>query len=384
MTCSPTVVTMNARDRWHRAMHFQNVDHVPDEEFGYWTDTLDVWHDQGLPRWVTTNERADRFFGFNTTEIAPVGVNLKPAFRSRILEGTEQHRIVVDTMGVKSLVHKDGRSSIPKYLEFPVRDRESWQTFSRRLNPNTPQRYPPDWDILRREWLVRDYPLGISIGSIFGWIRNWTGFEGVSLMLYDDPRLFEEIVEQITQLVVGTLEKAVTEVQFDFASGWEDMCFNKGPIISPAMFERYLIPRYRRITDLLQEHGIDVVIVDCDGDISQLVPLWLEAGVNCMFPLEIAAGTDPFALRDKYGERVLLKGGVDKRALIDGPEATRKEIRRIEPLVRKGGYIPHVDHRVPPDVTYENYLYYLELKRATFGIPDPDANVHEFQFSHIS
>jgi len=132
-----------------------------------------------------------------------------------------------------------------------------------------------------------------------------------------------------------------------------------------------MVPRYRRITEALRRHGCDVVYVDCDGNINQLVSLWLEAGVNGMFPVEVAAGTDPIVLRDRYGKRVLLLGGVNKRALIAGKQAISKEIERIGPYVKEGGWIPHVDHRVPPDVTLENYRHYLALKRDTFSIPEP-------------
>ncbi len=102
-----------------------------------------------------------------------------------------------------------------------------------------------------------------------------------------------------------------------------------------------------------------------------LVEPWLEAGVNTMFPLEVRGGSDPVVIRQRFGKAVRLLGGVDKTKLIEGKEAIRKEIARLEPLVADGGYIPHVDHRVPPDVTYENYLYYLKVKRDAFGIPHP-------------
>jgi uroporphyrinogen-III decarboxylase len=142
-------------------------------------------------------------------------------------------------------------------------------------------------------------------------------------------------------------------------------------MVSPTMFRRFTSAGYKRITDLLKANGCDVVIVDCDGNLQQLVEIWLDSGVNCMFPLEIRGGSDPWPIREKYGERVLLAGGVDKPQLIAGKEAIRNEIKRIEKLVEMGGFIPHVDHRCPPDVTYENYLYYLDLKRDTFGIPRP-------------
>jgi uroporphyrinogen decarboxylase len=82
-----------------------------------------------------------------------------------------------------------------------------------------------------------------------------------------------------------------------------------------------------------------------------------------MFPLE-AAHTNAFTLRKEFGDRILLLGGVDKLALIAGKESIDREIERLIPLVESGRFIPCVDHRVPADVRYENYLYYLEKKEA--------------------
>lgn len=366
---------MTPRARWHAVTHFEAVDHVPDEEFGYWDETLTRWHGEGLPAWVTDNAKADRYFGFEPRPMVPVVAGLHPGFEPRIVEETEAYRIHVDVAGVKSIVHKDGTSSIPKYLEFPLRDRAVWERdFLERLDPANPDRYP-DWEEEQRRWASagRDVPLGVTTGSLFGWVRNWAGFEGVSLLAYDDPGLVEEIIERLCALIVAVIEAVPPQLELDFAHGWEDMCFNHGPIISPEMFERWMVPRYARISEvLLERHEVDVIVVDCDGDIRQLVPLWLESGVNCMFPLEIAGGSDPFELRRLYGDRVILKGGVDKRALIAGRDGIDAEIARLEPLVCEGGFIPHVDHRVPPDVSYQDYLYYLARKRDTFAMPHPE------------
>jgi uroporphyrinogen decarboxylase len=198
------------------------------------------------------------------------------------------------------------------------------------------------------------------------------GFENVSYAVMDDPGLIQDMMEHLTNLILSVIERPVREVRFDIAAMWEDMCFNHGPILQPKYFEQWMVPRLKRITGFLAKHGCDVVYVDCDGNINELVPLWLDAGVNCMLPLEVRAGTDPIKLREKYGRRVLLMGGVDKTRLIAGKDEIRKEIARLKPIVEDGGYIPHVDHCCPPDVTYENYLYYLKLKRETFGIPEPE------------
>ena len=365
---------MTHRERWLRVMHFEPVDHVPDEEFGWWENTLTVWHEQGLPREIDTLPKGDLYFGFAPRGGVPVHQDLLPGFERRVLEERGDRTLIRDEHGATCEVHKSGQDSIPHFLDFLLKGREEWEReFKPRLDVDDPRRRPAEaeWERMKGEWRERDYPLGIGIGSLYGRMRDWMGFERAAMMVYDDPGLVEEIMEQITQVVLRGIEWAAPEVEIDFGAGWEDMCFNAGPMISPATFEKLMVPRYRRITEVLRKHGCDVIFTDCDGNISQLVPLWLEAGVNCMFPVEVAAGSDPIAMRDKYGKEILLLGGVNKRALIEGKEAIRKEMKRIEPYVKEGGWIPHVDHRTPPDVTFENYRYYLAMKREMFGIPEP-------------
>ncbi|MBI4531828.1 MAG: hypothetical protein HY709_09955 [Candidatus Latescibacteria bacterium] len=362
---------MTDRERWVRTMHFQGVDRIPDEEFGYWSDTFTTWHEQGLPREVTDNGIADRYFGFSRRKHVPISLGIMPGFETQVIEETERHRIIIDGAGVMCMVKKDGTSSIPKYLKFPVESRDDWKRFKERFDPHEPRRYPENWEELKRVWTTRDYPLGIGVGSLFGWLRDWMGFERIAIASLDDPDWIEEMMEDLTNFILTVIERAVKEVEIDFASFWEDMCFNHGPIISPGQFRAWMTPRYKRITDFLKQHGVDVVYVDCDGNITELVAHWLAGGVNCMFPLEVRGGSDPWPIRERYGENVLLMGGVDKTQLIDGKKTIREELKRIEKLVEMGGYIPHVDHRCPPDVTFGNYLYYLRTKREMLGIPEP-------------
>ncbi len=356
------------RERFWRTMHFQGVDRVPNHEFGYWAETLKRWHDEGLPKEVDSNEAADVFFGFDLSLRVPMDYSCRPPFEHIVLEETDRYRIVRGSDGIKCMVYKDGSSSIPHYLEFPLKDRKSWEDIKRRLDPHDPARYAFDWESIGKSFKESNVPVGIGIGSLFGWIRNWMGFEGVSLACYDDPELIQEVMEHLTVLVITLLEHALKYVEPDFALGWEDMAFNHGPIISPRMFREWMTPRYKRITDLLKKHNVDVVIVDCDGNINALVEHWLEGGVNCMFPLEINSGSDPVVLREKFGKRVLLAGGVDKIQLAKGKKEIEKELERIRKTVESGGYIPHVDHRCPPDVSYDNYLHYLKVKKYLFGL----------------
>ena len=355
------------RERYRRTMHFQSVDRVPNQEFGYWTDTLIRWHNEGLPEEVNSNEKADIFFGFDPMRSVPIDLGLNPYFEYQVLEETDRYRIIRDGGGAKCMVYTDGSSTIPHYLEFPIKDRATWEEFKLRLDPHDPKRYAHDWEAIGESLKNSDLPISIGTGSLFGWIRDWMGFEGVSVACYDDPELIEEIIEHLCVFITTLLSHSLEYAQPDLGWGWEDMAFNHGPIISPTMFKEWLVPRYKRITDLLKQHGVDVVMIDCDGNINVLVEHWLDAGVNCMFPLEVNGGTDPVTLREKFGHRVLLAGGVNKMKLMKGKKEIEIELERLRKTVEDGGFIPHVDHRVPPDVSYENYLYYLKVKKSLFG-----------------
>jgi len=367
---------MNARERYVRTFHFQPVDHVPDEEFGWWDDTLRIWHKQGLPKEITDNGKGDFYFGFAWKDWAPVNLDLIPGFEYKVLEEDDRHVVFIDGSGVTQMSNKSGASSIPKYLRFPLETHADWEEFKRRMDPTDPRRFPSNLDEIVANLKTAENPVAIGVGSLFGWIRNWMGFENLAMLSIDDPAWVEEMVDYLAEFILACVEPVLVKMEqegakLDVASMWEDICFNNGPMVSPKFFRQVVTPRYKRITDRLRKAGCDLVYLDCDGNIMQLVKPWLDGGVNIMFPIEIRGGSDPVKMRELYGHDVLLAGGVDKMALIAGKEAILADIKRLDPLVRDGGFIPHVDHRVPPDVTYENYLYYLREKRAWLGIPEP-------------
>ena len=358
---------MTPRERWRRVFHYQAVDRIPCHEFGYWAELYAEWHQQGLPKDITTEPQLDAYFGHDRRVGVPVNVDLSPRFERIVLEESETHVLIRDTDGSIGEVNKDGTSSIPHYIEFPIKGRRDWDEFKERLNPDTPGRAPENVLELAALYRESEIPVGINIGSIFGRLRNWTGFERIAMMVYDDPDLIDEMVETLCNLIITTIKPLLTLFEFDYAGGWEDMAFNNGPLISPTMFRHFLVPRYKRIADLLHQHGVDVIWTDCDGNITQIVEPWLEAGYNCLFPIEVRAGTDPVALRAQYGRDLLLLGGYDKMALLQDRRAILAELKRLEPVVAEGGFIPHVDHRTPAGVTLENYCYYLREKRAMLG-----------------
>ena len=153
------------------------------------------------------------------------------------------------------------------------------------------------------------------------------------------------------------LDQVLPHMDFDFASGWEDISCNSGPLVSIDFFRNVVVPRYNRISKKLRAAGIGLWYTDCDGDIRPLLPYFLEGGINCMFPFEVNGCSHPSELLNEYGKELRIMGGVDKMKLREGKEAIKSYLETLVPLVERGGYIPHVDHRCPPDVSPENYLY---------------------------
>jgi uroporphyrinogen decarboxylase len=354
-------------------------------DFGFWSETIVIWEQYGLPKGVNP----DDFFGMDRQwDTAPINVfGLCPAFEWELIEDRGETRVFRDEDGVTQEQRKF-HGSIPQYLNHLLKDRESWEReFKWRLNGKTPERYGKDWDefVARAKDPARDYPISIVAGSLFGRLRDLMGLEGIALLTLEDPALFEEMVETAANSVIDTITPALESgVQFDAASMWEDMCCRAGPLISPQTVKDVMVPHYKRITSLLKKHGVDVVYLDCDGEITQLIPLWLEAGVNCMFPIEVGVWhADPVAFRQRWGKGLLLMGGIGKRMLAGPKEGITREVERLAPLVEEGGFIPLPDHRVPPDVPLENYLFYMgEAKRVwgkglpnirPTGTPDPTA-----------
>jgi uroporphyrinogen decarboxylase len=121
-----------------------------------------------------------------------------------------------------------------------------------------------------------------------------------------------------------------------------------------------MLPRYRKVVDFLRGRGVKYIGLDSDGLIDPLIPVWLDAGLNCLYPFEVQAGMDVLAVRKKYGKELRIWGGVDKRALASGPVAIDTELARLHPLMTEGGYIPHTDHSLPPDISFQNYIYFMK------------------------
>lgn len=361
---------MNGRERFLRTMHYQSVDRVPMIEVGFWAETQERWLREGMPKEarcehiLTFNGCA--FFGLDEQRCLNLNLGMFPPFERRTLEEDDRTLVQRNSEGVVQKCMKDG-SSMPQYISWPVSHRGDFVEMTRRYDPNTPERYPRDWPDLVQWAQTRVCPLwGPGIGSIgfYSMLRRWMGTENACMVFYDAPSFAEEMLDFVAGFAHAVLERALADVAMDYFLWWEDFACKNGPLVSPDVFKRFLLPRYRRLNEVIQRAGTDVIFLDSDGNVEPLLALLLESGVNGTYPIEIAAGMDPVRLRRRFGKDLLLWGGVDKRALARDRQAIRDELEaRIPALVAEGGFIPQLDHLAPPDIPYENWLFYLDLKR---------------------
>ena len=360
--------TMTDRERFNRQMRYQSVDRCFNMEFGYWDENFTEW-ELFTKNGIRSNEEADVFFSFD--RIAGVGGRnfIHPSFEQKEIERGEKTRVLINGDGLLAEVPIDGHDTIPHYLRATIVTPEDWKRAKEeRFNVGHPDRVLDIEALKAKHPEDRDYPLGVDCGSMIGRIRDMLTFEGLAYACYDYPEMVEDMVETACQLVEHSLGQLLGQFTFDYASGWEDICFKNGPIVSVPFFRDVVMPRYKRISKLLKAHGIDIWYTDCDGDVRPILPYLMEGGINCLFPFEVNGCSHPGELLDQYDGQLRIMGGVDKIQLGAGKDAIKAYLKTLEKYVARGGYIPFCDHRCPPNVNPDDYLYYLDLKEKMFGM----------------
>jgi len=356
---------MTNRERFLGLMRGQPVDRAPFFPcFGPWPATLERWHREGLAADADWMQVCG--FDGDLRHKHPVNGFLCPQFEARVLEEDETTRVIIDGYGVRQRERKDA-SSMPEFLSFAVTDRASWEAVKPRFDPSLPGRLPPaaDWAAYCEANARRTDPCyaGDRPVGLFGGPRELMGFENLVLTFYDDPALLEDILDTLCDLWVELFPRVLAEAPVDLFFIWEDMCFKTGPLIGPELFRRFLLPRYQRFTGALRACGVDIIMVDSDGDVRALLDVWIEGGVTCMFPWETQMGVDITEVRRRY-PKLQMVGGIDKSKLAHGHDAIDAELRKIPFMLESGRYLPAVDHFVPPDVSWDSYRYFCEQLRA--------------------
>lgn len=362
------MIYISARERYLGALTFKNIDRVPLIEWPIRGSTMEAWIKQGYPKGLDPQT----YFGLDSPGFhVPINMGMYPSFEEKIIEQNDRYKIWQDNLGAirKDFAKDDNPGFVTRtWLSFPVKNRADFLEMKKRYISSYKERFADN--IETRYKFINASPVvtHLSIPFLFWTTRDWVGFEDLCVMFYDEPKLIEEMFEFITDFCIETLKGKIENMSIDIVEFKEDMAYKLSPMISPQMFRKYMFPHYVRMIQFLKSNGVKVVYVDCDGFPGGLIPEFIEAGVDAMSPVEIAAGNDLILLRKQYPTFGMM-GGIDKRELAKDKKAIYNEVMSKVPwLLDKGGYIPHVDHAIPHDVPLENYLYYREiLTKVVYG-----------------
>ncbi len=341
------------------------------EGYGFWDETISRWHGEGLPKWVLHSFVAMEYFKFEYMAPIHFGADKDPGFfppfLPKVISTEGRTRIIRDFSGKTYKEFRDGSSSIPQHVDDPVHNADDFNAMKWRLQPDCPGRVNnPLTDATIALAKVLDYPLTAMYCGLFGFHRHLLGFERLMMAYFDMPELLHDISKTWLRLYKGILRKLVKKAKIDIIIFWEDMCFKSGPMISPRLFREFMSPYYTDLINAAREEGVENFWVDTDGDCTIVIPLFEEVGVNGMFPFEVQAGMDVTQVRRNH-PKLMIWGGIDKRKLALTKEDIEKEVMSKVPfMLEHGGYIPCTDHLVPPDVSLDNFNFYVELMRSNF------------------
>ena len=312
-------------------------------------------------------DRGGGYANGSMAEKVGVAVGLMPHFGGDILHEDDRSITGKNVWGATVRSSKVGQS-IPQYVSFGVESREDFQEYKARWDPEDPGRYPEDWESRKAAWGDRTYPISLYTQGWYGMLRELMGVEGLSIAFHEDEALIDEASEFWGDFLIRLFDRAVREVDVDYVLFWEDLAFKTGPLLSPRHFRRFFLPHYCRVIEDLRGKGVELFMVDSDGNIDDIIPLWMEAGISILAPFEVAAGMDVVEVRRRHSSLGIV-GGIDKMEIAKGRAAIEAEIRRhVEPMLPAGGYIPTLDHSPIPEISLPDYCYYREFLAKVCGM----------------
>lgn len=343
-------------------LHFEKPEEICHFEWGYWGETIERWKNEGME-----GENPWDALDITFYHRVPVHTRIFPLFKERIISETETSQVSQDDRGIIKESLKN-TTSMPRWIRHPVQTLSEFEALKERLDPHDDGRFPNDWDAQAQALRDRNSILvmgGTEI-SFFGWHRDLMGAENLLLAYYDQPELIHAISRHHVYFLKELYARILQDVVFDFVFLWEDMSYKNGPLVSPDIVREFMLPYYRDVIGFFREFGDCKFLLDSDGDVTKLIPLFMEAGVDGLLPFEVAAGMDICRVAEAY-PNLIIAGGIDKREIAKGKEAIDQELEKKLPyMFARGGYLPSMDHHIPPEVGYDDFKYYVERVRQLY------------------
>ncbi|GMV67418.1 MAG: hypothetical protein KJ050_10470 [Candidatus Omnitrophica bacterium] len=347
---------LSSHERFQRMYEHRDADRIPIIDYP-WPATVERWHREGLP------DGADYVEYFGLDHVSTIHVDNSPRFEETVVEETSEYVITKTHWGV-TLRNWKHMASTPEFLDFTIRDPDSWKVARQRMTPS-PDRI--DWEGLKKNyptWRKNNHWIQAYLFFGFDVTHSWiAGTERILVSLVTDPEWCIDIFNHCLDVHLALLEQVwQAGYTFDAITWCDDMGFKHSQFFSTRTYREILKPIHKRAVDWAHQHGIYAHLHSC-GDIRPFIPDLIDIGVNALNPIEVKAGMNPIEIKQAYGNDLVLHGGINA-VLWENPEAIEEEMRKVIPVVKEnGGYIFSSDHSVPSSVGFEDFRRITSLAK---------------------
>lgn len=353
-----TPTTLTGRERVRRMFERRDHDRIPRYD-SYWDETIRRWQNEGLQgeHEAALDLLGSDFFSLGITWPSPF-----PGQRLIVSQDAETE-VIKDHWGATGRFWKH-KSGTPEHIGFECDSREIWEsTYKPAFEQSGIQ---TDLEAFKQR-----YAAGRKAGRWLHWhaaesfevTRKILGDDVVLTAMITDPEWVRDISTTYTDCLLREFE-AVNSLglEVDGIFMWGDMAYNRSTFCSPQMYRDLIWPDHKRLADWAHAHGLTFTY-HTDGNVNGVMDLYLEAGFDCLQPLEAKAGMDIRQLCPRYGDRMAFQGNINVMVLMTNDrEKIEQEVReKLAAGMATKGYSYHSDHSVPPQVSLETYRFVIEL-----------------------
>lgn len=358
---------MISRDRVKLTLNHIEPDRVPLLDIP-WDKTVERWHKEGIP----FNIEIEDYFGYELKWFLP---DISLQFPYKVIEETDKYIIERNNYGEVVKNFKD-RSSTPQIMESPIKNKSDWDKLKNRLKLNE-KRGLTFGSVLDYSNVVsfedgllkfkKYYDNGkfILFGALVGFdlIQRYVGMERLLMAIVTDPEWVKEMFLENAKFIPEMYEYMESKgYKFDGIFIFDDLGYRNTSLFSPLHYKKLLLEADKIICDYAKSRNLKVIL-HSDGCVKDLIPYFIEAGIDCLQPLEVKAGMDLIDLKKKYGGKLSFMGGIDTRLYYnEDVRLFEEEVRKKFEVVKKGGgFIYQCDHTVPPNVSLNRYKDILKI-----------------------
>ncbi len=208
------------------------------------------------------------------------------------------------------------------------------------------------------------------IPGAFQTARELMGEDDARIAFHDQPELMVDIIDTLTNSALRVYQRLADKLVPDVLCVRENLATAAGPLIGAEKVGEFIAPYYRALWRMMSARGTRLFQFESRGNITPLLDILVNAGINALYPMEVSAGMDFVAARKTYGRRLAMIGGIDKEVLRRGKSAIRRELEsKMQPSMREGGMAFALDNSIPKGASLESYRYYVTLGCEILGLP---------------